>query len=284
MTAVAPTITELAGRYDVGGWSPAGDPGERPRVEWQSTDTLLVDTRFQRDLSKNSDRLIRRIVENFRWCLFGIIICTDNGDGTFTVIDGQHRAIAATLHSSIRSVPVFVTDAETLQEQASAFLDINRHRVKLNALQLHKARRLAGDPDAAAVAGICADVGVIVPGNVVSWSQIRPRQLLCIGTLYNVRRRFGDDILRQSLAVCVAAWPETAGDIIACVVMAVAQVISDFPAATDALPAILRHRTGDDWKDRARRRAQDSRGTQADALADLLRSAINDDQTRGQGT
>jgi len=265
-----PSVTDLAGGFDTGGWSMASDLGDRPRVEWQSTDNLLVDPRFQRDLGRKSQHLIRRIAQNFQWCLFGVIICTDNGDGTFIVIDGQHRAIAATLHGSVRAVPVFVTDAETLQEQATAFLGINRHRVKLNALQMHKARRTAGDPDATAIARICDETGISIPGNVVSWANIKPLQALCIGTLYNVRRMYGDDVLRRSLKVCAAAWPDTAGDIIAVVVAATAGAINEGDTDETDIAAFLRTRTGDEWKERARAQARADGTTMAKALHAFL--------------
>ncbi|MDF1734966.1 MAG: hypothetical protein P1U37_06745 [Minwuia sp.] len=271
MTATdVPSIADLAAGFEASGWSMASDLGDRPRVEWQSTENLLGDPRFQRGLGRKSHHLIRRIAQNFQWCLFGIIICTDNGDGTFMVIDGQHRAIAATLHGSVRSVPVFVTDAETLHEQARAFLDINRHRVKLNALQIHKARRTAGDPDAAAIARICDETGITIPGNVVSWSNIKPLHALCIGTLYNVRRMYGDDVLRRSLKVCAAAWPDSAGDIIAVVVGATASAINEGDTDDTDIVAILRTRTGDEWKERARAQARADGTTMAKALHSFL--------------
>jgi len=251
-------------------WTPAATPGDRPRVEWHPTDTLIVDSRFQRDLANSSRLLIRRIVENFQWRLFGIVICTDNGDGSFTVIDGQHRAIAAAIHPACHMVPVFLTDAETLQEQAAAFLEINRNRVAMNALQMHKARRLAGDDAAAAIARACDATGIIVPGNVVSFANLKPRQILCITSLYRVRAIYGDETLRQTLATCTTAWPDSAGDIMAVVVKAVAMLIGRDAIPTVALVAILRTRTGDEWQEAARAQARNVGCDQASALVQII--------------
>jgi hypothetical protein len=262
--SAVPEIAASVGRVRA-----AGTPGARPSLLWAPTEKLMVDRRFQRSLSRAGEALVRRIVTGFSWRLFGVLTAVDNGDGTWGLIDGQHRAVAAHLHPAVTLVPILETDAETLAEQARDFVEINRSRTPMNALQLHKARRLSGDESAAAVHRALARAGVSVPGNTVGLEFLKPRQALCIGSFYQVLRAGGEAHLDRVLAVVAAAWPDSAGDILATVVRA-ADVALAAGADRDALTRLLASRAGIDWADEARRLGRAESRSGYAALADRL--------------
>lgn len=43
------------------------DLGKKPELIWVAPTALLVDETYQRDLSKRSISLLKKVVENFRW-------------------------------------------------------------------------------------------------------------------------------------------------------------------------------------------------------------------------
>jgi NAD(P)H-nitrite reductase large subunit len=77
------------------------------------------------------------------------------------VVDGQHTAIAAAT-IGVPSIPVFVVEAETLDERARAFVGHNTDRIVVSPINIYNALRAAGDPDALDVANVCKRAGVTI--------------------------------------------------------------------------------------------------------------------------
>lgn len=140
---------------------PGAPPTARPELTWIAPAELLIDEAYQRDLSSNSLKLIRRIVEGWDWRRFKppVVAWTDEG---LEVIDGQHSAIAAATHPAIDTIPVVVVEAVARVDRAQAFIGHNRDRVAITAAQMHVAAVAAGDPDALEVERVCADAGVTI--------------------------------------------------------------------------------------------------------------------------
>ncbi len=56
---------------EINGFEPGGEPATaKPIFEWVDPGTLLVDDSYQRDLSRRSLALIRRIVAKWSWRRF----------------------------------------------------------------------------------------------------------------------------------------------------------------------------------------------------------------------
>src|SRR5690348_4235835 len=96
-----------------------------PNFEWVEPKTLLVEDKYQRQLSKESITLIRRIISGWDWAKFKPPIVAPTNDG-LEVIDGQHTAIAAASHPGIERIPVMVIDAAAMEDRARAFVAHNR--------------------------------------------------------------------------------------------------------------------------------------------------------------
>ena len=121
-----------------------------PRLDWIAVEATVVDHKYQRTLrSKASQKSIARIRDHFDWLRFGAVVLASNGDGTYVVVDGQHRIEAARQRPGLNKVPAVIVEAETLKEQASAFIGVNRDRVNATPAQRPgslepAARRTAG--------------------------------------------------------------------------------------------------------------------------------------------
>lgn len=142
--------------------APGAPPTAKPEIVWVKPGELLIDATYQRDLSEQSIRLIRRIVEGWDWRRFKPPVTARTEQG-LEVIDGQHTAIAAETHGGIAEIPVVVVQAEAQVDRAHVFIGHNRDRLGITAVQMHAAAVAAGDEDALRVVRICeaADVTVL---------------------------------------------------------------------------------------------------------------------------
>lgn len=141
--------------------TPSADVGTPPSVEWVDPSELLIDEAYQRELSRNSRRLIRRIVAEFSWRKFKPPIVSRTARG-LEVIDGQHTAVAAASHPLIPKIPVLVVEALAQTDRADSFRSHNLDRVAITQMQLFFSSVVAQDPTALAVSRACEAAGVTV--------------------------------------------------------------------------------------------------------------------------
>ncbi len=239
------------------------DIGPAPTVAMIDKAALRVDERYQRSLSeRRSEAVVRKIVGEFTWHRFGALVCADNGDGTYMVIDGQHRLVAARQMEAISSLPCVVLDADTLKEQASAFVGINKNRVKINSVQIYHAERIAGDETAQAMHRVLERSNCSIPRNVKALDQMAPGEILAVGAVNNSVRRFGERITCRALTVLRQAYPTSGGDLRAqlinatvalCAMGDLASKTPDTPQLDiERLTRVISERTGEEWVEAGR--------------------------------
>lgn len=148
--------------------TPGVPVNEVPEFRWVDPASLLVDDTYQRDLSRGSVDLIRKIVRGWDWARFKPPVVAETPEG-FEVIDGQHTAIAAATHGNLGKIPVMVVRAAEVSDRARAFVGHNRDRLALSQVSIHYANVAAGDEDALTVQQVCERAGVKLlrypPGN-----------------------------------------------------------------------------------------------------------------------
>lgn len=175
----------------------------KPIFEWVRPEILLIDERYQRELSGASLRLIAKILAGWDWRRFKppVVVMTDAG---FDLIDGQHTAIAAASHPDIDTIPVMIVEASELAQRAAAFIGHNRDRIAVNAAQLHHAAVTAGDEDALTVQQVCGRAGVTIlrgpPGRA-----FRAGETVAISSVQTLIGRRGAMRARQILEALVKA-------------------------------------------------------------------------------
>ncbi|MCX2185645.1 DUF6551 family protein [Streptomyces sp. SKN60] len=156
---------------------------------------LFVDYDVQREPDR---RRAKKIAEAFDENKLGSIIVSDRGDGTFHIIDGQHRWLAAKeaehpyLHADVH------TGLERAQE-ADMFLAKNRDSKKPSAFDEHKNGVAAGhSPYVEAEA-------VLKKHNLTAGSS-SANQFGAITKAHALVKQFGPDVLDRALTVAENAW------------------------------------------------------------------------------
>ena len=144
---------------DLAGVTPKLPAGPRPRMIWLRPSALLVDESYQRRLSKESRRLIKRLAADFAWERMKPPVVVEAAANSFHIIDGQHTAIAAA-SIGLPEIPVFVVAAKAAAARAAAFVGHNTDRLKVSPITIYKALLAAEDPDAMDVANVCRRAGV----------------------------------------------------------------------------------------------------------------------------
>ncbi|GEP09878.1 DUF6551 family protein [Methylobacterium gnaphalii] len=157
-TTVSETRTRRIVPLQVVDLVPGGETDAVPRFENVDPTKLHVDGVYQRDLSENSRRLIRRIVAEWSWRAFKPPVVVEV-DGTLHVIDGQHTAIAAATHPEVDEIPVMIVRADRREDRADAFVRHNRDRTQMTGMQMHFGLVAAGDEDSLTLQQVCERAG-----------------------------------------------------------------------------------------------------------------------------
>lgn len=198
--------------------SPSHEPdvlhrlGDKPKLAWIDKRALIIDERYQRSIeTKASVRLINYLRANFTWVKCLPLVITDNGDGTYCVIDGQHRLEAVRDLDFVTDMPCYVLGEMTLQEQALAFVDLNVNRVSVTPLAVHHARAKAGDPVAAEMERVSKAAGCRIRKSAPAIPSMKNGDLVCLGTLKAGIRRHGSPLVINALMAVRKAWLDTGG-------------------------------------------------------------------------
>ncbi len=215
--------------------------GDRPELAWLRIDALQVDRRYQRDTgSKRSKKLIAQIAANFRWAMFGAVQVARSPGGKFAIIDGQHRVEAAR-RAGFEQVPCIVVQADSVNDQALAFLAANRDRVIVNPMALHHALVAAGDSSSGAVQAVADAAGVTLPPYPVPAAQMKPGQTVALGAIAAVLRDHGAAHAELVLRALAAAFEGQAGRLRGPLIRAAALILAPpHEGRRDRLVAVLR--------------------------------------------
>lgn len=178
-------------------------PTGEPIFERVDPKTLLVDEAYQRDLSPKSMDLITRIAARWDWRRFKPPVVAF-ADGGLQVIDGQHTAIGAATRG-IPAIPVMIVEAAALEDRAKAFIGHNRDRLQVSTMQIHHAAVAAGDVEAAAIEGVCAEAGVALVRSPYGSYKYKVGETIAVTAIGDLIRDHGVKRARELLKVLVAA-------------------------------------------------------------------------------
>lgn len=173
LTTHTPFGVDKIKRY---GWKPQDEPG---RFSMLHKDVLQIHESYQRDLVPNK---VTEISASWSWVALGVLVVGER-DGSFWVIDGQHRAAAAKRRSDISTLPCIVFQTVDVKQEARGFLTIQMMRKPVTALAKQKALVTAGDEIAAFVQQQCKVLGLTIaanssaPGNIkcIAWCHRRAK-------------------------------------------------------------------------------------------------------------
>ncbi|MBP2291018.1 DUF6551 family protein [Azospirillum rugosum] len=203
------------GTLDLTGLEHSTELGPMPEFVMIPKDWLCVDHTYQRKMEgRRSAELVRKIVEEFTWAKFQPLTVVQMEDGRFLVVDGQHRATAATLHPLVEEVPCWVVPAPERKAQAKVFVGINADRNAMSALQIFKAMLAAGDPDALQVKSVCERAGVTIVYSISGASKaLAPAQTQAVSTIRKLIVQHGEGPVLAALQTLVGAYPDVPGQL-----------------------------------------------------------------------
>ena len=135
------------------GWSESsGTPGQLRHI---NKNHLHVDYAYQRMV--NEAKVIA-IARDFNWMAFGTITVAHR-NGSYFVVDGQHRVLGARKRQEITDLPCIVLETKSQIEEAQGFLTAQTQRKPISASQKFKALLVVEDPHALKVNRLVESVG-----------------------------------------------------------------------------------------------------------------------------
>ena len=181
--------------------------GSQPSIEWIHIVRLSIDGAYQRSTENEaSRRLISSIAANFDWRLCAPLVVSRRNDETLTIIDGQHRWMAASRRQDIPQLPCCVFRYESTEEEARMFILANRARKPMNRLDDFFAALAAADEDALEIQQLVTEAGLRVARNTSSTSW-QPGEIAFTAAISHSVRRFGPAITSAVLTNMAVAFP-----------------------------------------------------------------------------
>lgn len=211
------------------------DIGTPPQLAMVNIDTITVDNNYQRDVLPNR---VRRILERFCWRDFQPVTLADQGDGTYCVIDGQHRVHAARLHPDVSAVPAAIINLDgDKRGEAASFVTINTERTAVTPVDRYWAGIEAGDEHAMQICAVLEDAGCDV---VPTMGHDAPGKTNAVTALSRAVKTNGEGPTVRALKVINAAWPTDPKALKGTLIQAVARIIKYSEDMDDeALTAML---------------------------------------------
>lgn len=187
--------------------------GAPPELRWIDLDDLTVDTRYQRDTGSDRSRAqIKRMASAFTWAKFAPVIVARSASGKkFSVIDGQHRVLAALERGDIEQVPCCIVDAPELVQQAQSFVGLNRDQLRLTPMAEFYALVAAADPFAQRLQAVLDSAGIRIPKYAPMYGLTKPNECQAVGALMAVLKKYGEGALSFALHTIHRAYPEEPG-------------------------------------------------------------------------
>ncbi|WP_407146663.1 DUF6551 family protein [Bradyrhizobium sp. ORS 86] len=223
--------------------------GSQPSIEWIHLERLSVDRTYQRSTENEpSRRLIASIAAKFDWRLCAPLVVSRRSDDSLTIIDGQHRWMAASQRDDIPQLPCCIFRYQDLQEEARMFIVANRARRPMNRLDDYFAAVAAADEDALELQQVVTDAGLRIARNTSSTAW-QPGEIAFTAAIANSIRRFGPAITSAALTNMAEAFPNQklshGGAIFGGLVKIMSHPAPDFDP--DRLVTALQSRTADQW-------------------------------------
>lgn len=170
---------------------PVEECGPAPQLQWLDVALLVVDPAYQRDITAQGKRNVRRIAEQFDWRYFSPVIVAPIAGGRYAVVDGQHRTTAAALvgHAAVPCQVIMAAPGE----QAKAFTAVNGTVTRVHTLAMHKAAVAAGDETARQIERVAKAGGAKVLTYPVPELKQQPGQTMAIGALRELIQEYGPE-------------------------------------------------------------------------------------------
>ena len=144
------------------------------------SDLMYVDMTYQR---VHTRKKIIAMAKEWSWIACGAITVSERSNGTYAIIDGQHRVLAAKSRFGDTSLPCLVFQMVSVSDEARGFYNADANRTVLETLAKFKAKLAYNDPETIYIKSVCNSVGIqIVHGK-------SPRCFRSVGLCYEMIRK-----------------------------------------------------------------------------------------------
>ena len=157
----------------------------------------IVTEQYQRILNMKN---VAGIVKNFDPAKLGVLVVSHRKDGTYAVLDGQHR-LTALRRLGYDAANCIVLEGMTIQQEADYFRRQNENKQSLRINDTFNASLWAEDAESLRIKELMDQYGFR------HGKSGQPMCICAIGALQRILRRFGDRALELTLACIAATWP-----------------------------------------------------------------------------
>ena len=157
----------------------------------------IVTEQYQRILNMKN---VAGIVKNFDPAKLGVLVVSHRADGTYAVLDGQHR-LAALRRLGYDAANCIVLEGMTIRQEADYFRRQNENKQSLRINDTFNASLWAEDAESLRIKALMDKYGFR------HGKSGQPMCICAIGALQRILRRFGDRTLELTLACIAATWP-----------------------------------------------------------------------------
>jgi hypothetical protein len=214
-------------------------PDPAPMQSWIEIDKLVVDSEYQRHISRRGAMNVVQIAEEFAWSKFAPVIVAPVEGGRFAIVDGQHRTMAAILRGQTQ-VPCHIVQADPAQ-QAAAYAAVNGNVTKTTPTQLFYSRLAAGDERCSAIAAVCSAAAVTMVRTNMVQSKMQTGQTVAIGAIGRCYDAHGADILTCALRCITRTADGNAGFLRSTIIEALCLVLVEHPEWQKPEDVLLSH-------------------------------------------
>lgn len=185
---------------------------------------------------------VKEIADNFSWAIFNLnpVALSARPDGTYHIIDGQHRVAGATLagHGPDTPIHAHVWHGLTFEQEAALFVLLNAKRHSVKPLDLFKAQVTAGYEDAFALDALLTMYGWRIG------SAGREGHFAAVTTLRKIYNKpGGPEVCDKIIATITKAWGHSSEGAHQTVIKVLAAFWREYPAAEiDRLSDTLRRK------------------------------------------
>lgn len=201
---------------------------QRVTVKKLRADALTIDDHVQR---RCIPARVNRIADHLDLDGLGVVTVSERDDGTFAVLDGQHR-IRALLENGMGEweVQCRIYHGLSTKEEAAIFRLLNNTR-PTSIYDDYKVGLVARDREWTAI-----DEAVRRAGLVIS-DQATDGHIMCVSSLRSLYRssngRPGDEVIEDTLATALAAWGATTAAVDGKVVTGLGTVLATYGGQID---------------------------------------------------
>lgn len=178
---------------------------ENATIEVLPTNILFIDT-YQRNVREN---LVKKIAKNIDVVKLGCIVVSLRKNGSYAVVDGQHRLQAMRLAGYEKALCIVFKDIKK-PEEAKKFIGFNKDRASMTATQIFWAEIESEDPRALLILRIAESEGFEITRGVFGKSGHNTSDTIisAVGSLKTIYIRTGEIGLQRTMYFVSKVWKD----------------------------------------------------------------------------